>query len=647
MDNKQKQLAPYGCWHSPITADLIAEATHSLSQVRIDQHTIYWLEQIPEQKGRSTILSYGVNGKQRDLISEEFNVRTRVHEYGGGDYLVHKGIIYFSNDSDQCLYRRNNDSTYTVLTPKPKQVMAWRYADMVMSSDESYLVCVRETHLSETEVQNELVMVPLDGSQNISVLQTGADFYSSPQISCDGSLLLFLNWNHPQMPWDGTELHLAKFNQGQLETSRKIAGGTTESVYQPRFGLDNEIYFVSDRTNWWNLYKYHRGVITEVLTLDAEVGYPAWVLGTNTYAIDAEGTIACLINDKNSWRLALLQQGKLQTVDLGCDEFSPTLAIDEHNIVCVAGSAAMAPAVIRVQRPEFNKEVLHSSSALLLDAAFYSLPATIEFSTQSDQVAYANFYAPQNPNYAARDEDRPPLIVFCHGGPTGSASRALNLKIQYWTSRGFAVVDVNYGGSTGYGREYRERLRDQWGIVDVADCVYAARYLVEQDLVDAKQLLIRGSSAGGFTTLCALTFYRDFAAGASYYGVADLESLAADTHKFEAHYLNTLVGPYPAARDIYRQRSPLYSASKITTPVIFLQGLQDKVVPPLQAETLIAELDKKQRPYAYITFEHEQHGFRDSNSISRALQAELAFYLQILRLKAVDELSSVVIQWWN
>ena len=471
-------------------------------------------------------------------------------------------------------------------------------------------------------------------------------FYAAPQVSIDGSQLIFLSWNHPQMPWDGTYLTLADLDNNLLVSNSKIiAGGINESVYQPSFSCDGDIYFVSDKANWWNLYCYREGEISRVFMIDAELGYPAWIFATQCYHLLKDGRIFCLLNEKGRYSLALVTAGEMRIIPSEQDAFEPYLALIGSRVFCIGAHAASADAILAVNLVDSTVETLHSSSTLLLDSHYFSLPETLEFTTEGGKKAYAYFYSPDNPRYVPQAGELPPLIVICHGGPTAAASTALNLKIQYWTSRGFAVVDVNYGGSTGYGRSYRERLKGQWGVVDVADCVNAAKHLVAEGRVDPKRLLIRGSSAGGLTVLSALTFYKIFAAGASYYGVADMEALVTDTHKFESRYLDKLLGDYPEQRNVYRQRSPLYHTDKLSTPIIFLQGMEDKVVPPAQAEAMIAALDKKQLPYAYVTFPHEQHGFRASVSIQRALECELSFYAQILGFTPAGALAPVAVKY--
>jgi dipeptidyl aminopeptidase/acylaminoacyl peptidase len=450
------------------------------------------------------------------------------------------------------------------------------------------------------------------------------------------------------MPWDETLLCIADFDaELNVRNTEVIAGGVNESVCQPKFNKLGEIYFVSDRNNWWNIYKYQAGKIQPVAILDAELGGSIFRLGSNTYEFTDTHNLICIVNAKEHYSLALISENNIKMLNTHLDYFASTLATEGDYVYAVAANAASAPTLIRLNLQNDQIEVVHSSSSLLINADYLSLPQMVEFPTANNLTAFAYFYAPHNPRFEGLPDELPPLIVITHGGPTAASNSALNLKIQYWTSRGFAVLDVNYGGSTGYGRAYRERLNQNWGIVDVEDCVNAAKYLVQQGKVDGKRLIIKGGSAGGFTVLSALTFYDIFAAGASYYGVADLAALVQETHKFEARYLDKLIGAYPEQKQIYFDRSPLHHAEKLSCPIIFFQGLEDKVVPPAQTEAMIAAMEKKSLPYAYLTFPHEQHGFRDVYSIKTSLEAELSFYSQIFNFKPADDIKFVPVKNWS
>jgi dipeptidyl aminopeptidase/acylaminoacyl peptidase len=549
-----------------------------------------------------------------DVLPPEFNVRTRVHEYGGGAWLLHGETAYCSSFEDQRLYRVERGRAEP-LTPEGP----YRYADGRVSPDGTRIVCVRETH--GDEVVNELVAVPLDGGEH-ELLAGGRDFYSFPRVSPDGERLAYTCWDHPNMPWDGTELWV----DGEL-----VAGGPDESIWQPEWSPGGELHWVSDRTGWWQLYREGER-LTEV---EAELGHPQWLFGGATYAFLDDGTIALVRCRRAEERLCLLGHGgELEELDLPYTGFGfPTLRSRGERLVFVAGSPHDDPAVISWSRAA-GAEVVKRSSDQPLEEAWTSSPREIEFSGSGGRPTYAWYYPPTNPDFEGPAGELPPLLVQSHGGPTSHAPPQLEAEdVLFWTSRGIGVVDVNYGGSTGFGREYRERLNGTWGIVDVQDCIAAARHLAEQGEVDGERLLIRGGSAGGYTTLCALAFHDAFAAGASYYGVADAETLAEDTHKFESRYLDRLIGPYPEAAKLYRERSPIHYADRLRAPLILFQGLEDEVVPPSQAEQMVAALERNGVPHEYLAFEGEQHGFRNAETVERCLEAELSFYRRVLSAK--------------
>ncbi len=660
-------IAPYGSWKSPITAELIARGAVRLMQVVLDGEDIYWLESRPAEGGRYVIVKWtspqsgkeGGQGVRSDVTPSPFYVRTTVHEYGGGDFVVYNSTVYFSNFTDQRLYVHKPGAAPQPITPEK----AFRYADAVIDPLRNRLICVREDHtVAGREAVNTIVSVKLDGDPDGgTVLVSGNDFYASPRLSPDGSKLAWLTWNHPNMPWDGTELWVAEIAQdGSLTNAQRVAGGPTESVFQPEWAPDGTLYFVSDRTGWWNLYRWPssrlrhtspvshhgRGVGGEGLTqLRAEFGQPQWGFGMSTYAFISEREIVCAYNQQGVWHLARLDTvtKKLEEIETPYMEISYVRANSSH-IVFRGGSPTEMLSIVRLDPKTHRYEVLRRSSDLTLDEGYLSRAQPIEFPTEGGKRAYAFFYPPKNKDFQAPSGEKPPLLVFSHGGPTSATTSTLKLEIQFWTSRGFAVVDVNYGGSTGYGREYRERLKGQWGVVDVDDCVNAAKYLIEQGLVDGERVAIRGGSAGGYTTLCALTFRKFFKAGASYFGVSDLEALDKDTHKFESRYNRSLIGPYPERRDLYYARSPLHFADKISCPVIFFQGLEDRVVPPSQSEMMVEALRKRGIPVAYIAFEGEQHGFRKAENIKRALEAELYFYAKVFGFEIADAVEPVQIE---
>ena len=642
-------VAPYGSWRSPITPALVASARVALSDVTPSGNDVYWLEGRALEGGRNVLVRRSAGGGVADVTPPEFNVRTLVHEYGGGAFIVGDGVVFFSNFTDQRLYRQTPGEQPAPITPVPAAPRALRYADATLSPDGLRLVCVRERHEAGGAVINEIVTLSTDGSAGVEVIAGGRDFCSSPRISPDGRWLAWLVWDHPRMPWDGSELWAATLGpDGTLQDPRLVAGGTRESIFQPEWGPDGGLYFVSDRSGWWNLYREAQGRIEPLAPMEAEFGWPQWGFALSQYAFLSGGRIACYYIEDGRGRLGVIPagEGRVKPLDVALNSvWAPFLKSDGGDrLWFVAGSASEPVSVATLDVSSGEMEVIKRSLATDVDAGFISQPRRIEFPTADGLTAHMLFYRPANRDYAGATEELPPLLVMSHGGPTGAASAALSLATQFWTSRGFAVADVDYGGSTGYGRAYRERLNGQWGVVDTSDCVNAARYLADQGHVDRRRMAIRGGSAGGYTTLCALTFHDVFAAGASHYGVADAETLAKDTHKFEARYLDGLIGPYPEARELYRARSPIHFADRITCPVILLQGLEDEIVPPSQAEAMVEALRRNGVPFAYLTFEGEQHGFRKAETQQRALAAELYFYSRIFRFEPAETIEPVYIE---
>ncbi|MGB5961142.1 MAG: S9 family peptidase [Coleofasciculaceae cyanobacterium] len=635
----------YGSWKSPITADLIVAGTIGLGQIALDGDQVYWLEGRPSEAGRSVIVRRTADGEVSDLTPLPFNVRTRVHEYGGGAFAVKDGI-YFCNYADQRLYAVADTGEPQPLTAESKR----RYADMIVDSQRQRLICICEDHTHAGEPVNTIVSINIkDG--DIQILASGSDFYASPRLSPDNSALAYLSWNHPNMPWDGTQLWVAQFEQnGTLSDAECIAGGVEESIFQPEWSPDGVLYFVSDRTNWWNLYRWlppnpnGTGGIEPLCPMEAEFGLPQWVFGMTTYGFESANRIICTYSQEGLWYLASLdlQTKQLEVIDTPYTDISG-LQVASSRAVFLAGSATEPTAIVEMILATKEMQILRRSSDLQIDNGYLSTPQSIAFPTENNLMAYAFYYPPQNQDYTAKTGEKPPLLVKSHGGPTASASSTFNLKIQYWTSRGFAFLDVNYGGSTGYGREYRQRLNQNWGIVDVDDCANGAKYLAEAGLVDNQRLAIAGGSAGGYTTLCALIFRNVFSSGASYYGVSDLEALATDTHKFESRYLDGLIGAYPERKDIYEKRSPIHFTDQLSCPVIFFQGLEDKIVPPNQAEIMVEALKSKGLPVAYVAFEGEQHGFRRAENIKRALDGEFYFYSRVFGYELADTVEPVEI----
>ena len=582
-------------------------------------------------------------GHCSDINPQPFNARTRVHEYGGGDYLASNGAVYFSNFGDQRLYKQVAGEAPQPITPTAEM----RYAEAVMDRARNRIICVREDHtVPGREAVNTLVALSADGNGDCGeVLVAGNDFYSTPCLSPDGTKLAWLTWNHPNMPWDGTELWQAEVSaDGSLSKPTLVAGGKDESIFQPQWSPDGLLYFISDRSGWWNLYRVSGGQVVRIMHLGVELGVPQWAFGLSCYGFASAQQIVCIYYVLGMARLALVDTEtlKLEPVDAPYTDLGFVRAA-AGEAVFRAGSPTTPPAIVRfdVQSREF--ETLRLSNNLNLDRGYLSAPEAIEFPTTDGLTAHGFYYAPQNRDFEAPDGELPPLLVKSHGGPTSAAATALSLNIQFWTSRGIAVLDVNYGGSSGYGREYRERLNGKWGVVDVDDCANGAKYLVTRGDVDPNRLMITGGSAGGYTTLCALTFRDTFKAGASHYGVSDAEALTAETHKFESRYLDNLFGPYPERRDVYFERSPINFSGQLSCPVIFFQGLEDRVVPPNQAELMVAALQEKGVPVAYVPFAGEQHGFRQAQNIKRSLEGELYFYSRVFGFELADPVEPIEI----
>ena len=644
MSNSPK-IAPYGSWKSPITSDLIVEGSVGLGQPSFDGDDIYWLELRPKESGRNVIVKRTTGGASVDLNQPPFNARTRVHEYGGGDYLVSDGIAYFSNFSDQRLYRQEGLGTPEPLTG----VGDVRYADARLDQARSRLICVREDHTTgASEAVNSIVGVSLQPNEDFGmVLVEGNDFYSSPRLSPDGTQLAWLTWNHPNMPWDGCELWIGEFGEdGKLASTRWVAGGAHESIFQPEWSPDGVLYFASDRSGWWNLERITaNGGIENVYQQKGELGMPQWVFGMSSYGFASAETIVCSHIEQGVSTFALVDigTGKATSVDCPYTDIQYLRAANGQ-AVFRGGAPTDVVSIVKFDLGTRQFETLRRSNDREIYPRYFSVPRAIEFPTEGGLTAHGFFYPPQNPDFRAPDNEKPPLIVKSHGGPTAAASTALSLSVQYWTSRGFAVLDVNYGGSSGYGRQYRERLNKKWGIVDVDDCVNGARYLAERGEVDPQRLIITGGSAGGYTTLGALTFRNRFKAGASHFGISNLESMARDTHKYESQYLTGLLGPYPERQDIYYERSPINFPERLSCPVIFFQGLEDKVVPPDQAETMVDAIRAKRIPVAYVAFAGEQHGFRQAKNIKRALDGELYFYSKVFGFELAEPVEPVEIE---
>jgi dipeptidyl aminopeptidase/acylaminoacyl peptidase len=622
------RIAAYGTWGSPISAEYLSRSGIGLGAARLDEDDVYWLEMRPSEGGRYVIVRSSPGEAPIDVTPPGFNARTRVHEYGGGSYFLHAGTVFFSNYSDQRLYRQDRGGQPIAITPKPSSHAGARFADGQVSPDGRLIVAVRETH-GDGEAVNDIVVIPADGSAEPSPVVTGNDFYSSPRLSPDGRRIAWVTWNHPNMPWDTTELWVADFDDGRSSNERRVAGGQDESVLEPVWSSDGILHFVSDRTEWWNVYRATDDEIEPVCPMDVEFGGPQWQFGHTSYDFATGHGIVCCYVSGGRDHLGVLHSDAHEPRALGSPFTSFSLSVNGvagNRVVVSAAGPRDSGCIALFDLDSGAFEVLRRSHEREVDPHYISEAEEISFPTGDGLQAHALYYGPWNPGFAGPDGELPPLIVDIHGGPTGRTDSALSYGIQFWTTRGFGVVDVNYGGSTGYGREYRERLRGQWGVVDVADTVNAALYLAKEKRVDSTRMAIRGASAGGYTTFCALAFYDVFTAGVSYFGVADLETFVDETHKFESRYMDSLVGPYPGMKDVYRKRSPVHFVADFSCPIILFQGLEDKIVPPSQAQQMVDALERARIAHAYMTFEGEQHGFRKAETIQRVAEAELFFY---------------------
>ena len=630
-----KRIAPYGAWKSPISAATVAAGSTPLSFPCLSGNDIYWQEGRASEGGRLVIVRLAADGTRTEINAPPFNARSRVHEYGGRSYLVVDDVVYFSHFADHCIYAARPGLEPQAITHGEN----FRYADFVLDSARNRLIAIREEHeVPGQEAINRLVAIALDGSGKETILAQGCDFYASPRLSPDGSQLAWLSWNHPNMPWDGCELWLASFdNTGQCVAQKKIAGGEKESLFQPEWSPDGHLHVVSDRTGWWNLYRADNTGITPLCAMHAEFGRAQWQFGMTMYGLAAADEIICTYMREGVHQVARLsvKSGMLTLIPTPYTDFQD-IVVGDGMAVLIAGSASRPMEVARLDLQSGATEVLAQSVKDPVDSDYLSIPQAVSFLTSGEKTAHGFYYPPANRDYAAPPNGAPPLIVISHGGPTALTTSTLKLSTQYWTSRGFAVLDVNYRGSIGYGRAYRDALNGRWGIVDVDDCEYGARYLCDQGLADPQQLIIRGASAGGFTTLCALAFRQTFKAGASHFGVSDLASLAADTHKFESRYIDRLV---PSVD--YQLRSPLTHADNISCPMIFFQGLDDRVVPPAQSESMVNALRARHVPVAYVTYEGEGHGFRKAENIQRTLEAELYFYSRVFGFELAERVTPV------
>ncbi|MDB4929406.1 MAG: peptidase [Myxococcaceae bacterium] len=634
------RIAPYGTWRSSITAELVAAGVRPVGAPRVVGGRVLWLQGLPEEGGRSAVVTTGADGANRVLTRAPFNVRTRVHEYGGGAFAAADDTIWFSNFADNLVYEQRGDAAPVAITADGAQ----RHADFELDAPRRRLVAVREHHGDGPEARNSLVALGLAGGASTTLVE-GNDFYAAPRLSPDGRSLAWLTWSHPRMPWEGTELWVAAVaDDGSLAQARRVAGGPDESLCQPVWAPDGRLYVVSDRSGFWNLHRLEDGGLAPVCPMAAEFGLPQWVFAQSSYGFSGPHEIVAVCRENARSRLLRIDLRSGAAAPIASDYEEVTeLRVGPGFVVLEAGSPTTSTCIVRLSLADGATEVLARSADAPPDASLLSAPRAISFPSAGGRTAHAFHYAPRNAGFEAPAGERPPLIVVSHGGPTAAASNTLKLAIQFWTSRGFAVLDVNYGGSTGFGRAYRQLLSGRWGIVDVEDCVAGARFLAQEGLADAERLAIRGGSAGGFTTLSALAFHDVFKAGASYYGVADLRALDADTHKFESRYTTDLIAPLPEREALYAERSPVHHAGRMSCPVIFFQGLDDKVVPPAQSESMVAAMRARGVRVAYLPFEGEGHGFRKKESLQRALEAELSFYAQVFGFEPADAVPPVVL----
>tara|TARA_R110002096_G_scaffold428927_1_gene641222 strand:+ start:52616 stop:54586 length:1971 start_codon:yes stop_codon:yes gene_type:complete len=628
--------APYGAWESPITAELTTRNAVGLRSVRLDGDDLYWIESRPDEGGRRVIVKRDGDGNVSDAIPAEFSSRTRVHEYGGGSYMVDGGVIYFSNHRDQKLYAHTPGGT-----PKALTVDDYRYADCIMDAGHNQLICVQEDHSQDGEPVNTLVSVGLEGS-NVRTLFSGTDFVSSPALNPSGDSLVWITWDHPNMNWDDTKMWQATVNeQGSLSGTKTIVERASLSVQEPRWNAADELHYISDPEGWWNFQTYADVTSTPVTTEQAEFG-KSGALGARSWAYVSDTQVIAKYEQGGTSHLAMvdLNSGTVEEIDTPYTSISKVYS-NGDKIYLIGATTTTASEIAQFEDGNFI--TIKKSQEPIVDATFVSVPTAITFPNQKGEDVHAFYYAPKNPNFEAPENELPPTIVRLHGGPTGATNAAFRASRQFWTSRGFAIVDINYGGSTGYGREYRERLRGQWGVVDIDDTKAALDYLVEEGLADRDKLLIAGGSAGGYSVLVALSQHDIFAAGANYFGISDLEVLARDTHKYESRYLDSLIGRYPQDVDIYKARSPINSLDGFNSPLITFQGLLDEVVPPNQSQLIVDALRAKGVPVAYYPYEGEYHGFGKKENIIHSLESELVFYGKILGFTPAGELPEIKI----
>jgi dipeptidyl aminopeptidase/acylaminoacyl peptidase len=635
------RIAPYGSWASPVSVDQLIGSAVGLSAVQIDGPQLYWLESRPDQGGRTSLWRRLVaGGEPVEVTPPPAYVRDRVHEYGGGEYHVSGSIVVYSEFSDGRLYAVQGDGPAQPITPKSEL----RFGDIRVYPDRRLVLAVREDHSGAGEPINTIVALDLDGPNPDGgvVLCRGADFYSTPELSASGRLA-WTEWNHPNMPWDSTTIMVGTLNGRVITESKAIAGGPEESAVQPRW-VDDKLIFASDRSNWWNLYLWSEAGAQPLCATDAEFCLAQWTLGQRSYAIIDDDHLLCTPNrsGERSIEILTISDGTLRPIaDLGTTASCVDVADGRYAAALLSyPDRPAAVALYDLDQQRWN--TVCSSTEMIMDSTSVSLARLVSWTTEHGTV-YGYFYPPANSEFGAPPESRPPMITLSHGGPTAFSAADFKIAYQFWTSRGFAILDVNYSGSTGFGRAYRDRLKRGWGIVDVQDCIAGAVSMGTRQLADPARLAIRGGSAGGFTTLAALTSSQVFSAGISSFGIADLEALAKDTHKFEARYLDSLVGPYPEDRASYVDRSPINHLDRLSAPILLLQGTEDTVVPPQQAEMLADAARLKHLPVALIMFEGEGHGFRRAETIKASIEVQIYFLGRIFGFEPADRVSPIPI----
>jgi len=642
MSSVGKSVSPYGTWESSITAKSVASGNH-VFELKLHDGDVYFVEVRPlEENARYSIMKVrSSGGSSVEITPAPFHARTTVHEYGGGGFLLAGETIIFSNFTDQRLYKKQVDSN-EIPIPVTSAGTDSRYADGIFDETRKRIISVREHHpvTGKRDAVNSIVGISLENNgAKEEVLLSGNDFYAFPRLSPDQTKLAWITWNFPNMPFDGSELWVGEFDSGgRLQHKTKIAGGLDESVTQPNWSPSGNLYFISDRSGWWNLYRQWEGNVEALCPKSADFCHPDWNLGFSTYAIESEKRIICTFAEDGEWKLASLDTDflHLEPIESPFTDIQYVQASQGY-AVFLAGSPRESQCIFRYDFSSGGFQKIYESPGESDDEDLTSLPTMITFPTSNNVKAHAFYYEPHNPKFVSIQDELPPLVVMAHGGPTHASSNALRGSIQFFTSRGFAVLDVNYGGSSAFGREYRRRLNGQWGIVDVEDCVNGAMSLARESKVDGNRAVVRGGSAGGWTTLCALTFSKLFKAGACSFGISDLERWELDCHKFESQYLHSLIGSYPQERELFLDRSPTSHVENVSAPLLVLQGLKDKVVPPSQSELIVQGLRRKNRTVEYVEFEGEQHGFRQAKHAEEALEKELSFFMSVLGIRSISQ----------